>query len=558
MMNDTQSPADGQGTEVLVRRVHPENLPGVITKTLDVGPGQQGIVVRRGQATVLGPGRHRVGWAWGGLPDDIGLVDTRPAYLVPEVSGVFSGDKQALVANLLVRVQASDPVRLFQALDESRTYLTVGELAGRLASSIAAPLAAAARQFVAGDLCGSETVAQQIGAAIHGPARAYLESAGLALLEAGRPSFVTQEEAVRRVEAIHRLRNDLQKAEVRARLEAARTEREFQDTLRQIEHEYGLRDALRQDELAEVRREMAGPPPAEEPKPVAGEKKPLAEERKPTPPEVGKAVDQLVKALDKKLASQQEQLLGRFEEMLKKAGYKEPKDEKRDAVIEELRRWVNILRAVGSIIVLGTTLAYTVMPQLFADPRLPQIITCVVGIVLAVIAFVWSFWYEGKARARRRENLARAEEDRLSPARRLAAMQMVNAEVAGHLGRVRSNLEEAWTRAFRSPLQNLATALRSLAKAVPDLQDELRASTYAQSTLLARKQVNLDDLRRILDLNDALLQQAQDAADTSQTMYRRVVEDMPGDVEVQARKLEIALQDLRNMIIKRNALLKGA
>ncbi len=153
---DTERASSGADQlRLLARRIYPDELAGAIGKSLVVGPAQQAVVTRSGGAAMLPAGRHRVGWAWGGLPNDIVVVDARPLTLNPIVGGVFSGDGKLMEAELLLSVHVADARRLAQALgDDDR--LTSDLLSARLGVALQDALNHAAGQYAAADLQGSQ------------------------------------------------------------------------------------------------------------------------------------------------------------------------------------------------------------------------------------------------------------------------------------------------------------------------------------------------------------------------------------------------------------------
>jgi len=532
--NDTTAVTAGN----LVWRVYPADLPGLLGKRLEVRPGQQAVVVRGEEVSVWPVNRYRLGGLFGGYPRDVAIVDTHPVTLHPVLGGLLSGDNQLLEADFLVRVRVIDPRQVYQILGAGRDRLSVGELEGQVAAEVRRFLAAAARRYQADDLCTTTTVSQRISADLRSFLTTYLGSLGLEVEQVTHLSFLPAEDALRRAEAMRRLRERLRDTTLRERLKAVRDEKEFWDAIEQLSHEFEIRTLFRQEELEEIRASVLAEPAAEE---AQGEDEGL----------------DLAQALEQKVTTQQEQVMSRFNHLLKRLGY--IRDETCEpSPIARLERWVTVLRALGTIIFFGTTLIALLQPDLFQNPRMPEMLTAAIGLVLGILAFVSAFLINRRAKARRAEERVAKAVARLSPERRRAAEQLVRAQVEAALEGVESNLQEAWTRAYHSVRQDLASPLRRLARSAGDLREEVQAAAHPASPLLTRPQIAPEALQPLLELDEGLLQQAEELVETSQSLHRLVVAQEWDDAENGTHSLEVGLQLLRSQFVQRNALLKGA
>ena len=527
----------------LARRLHPDDLPGRWAKTLEVPSDQRAVAVRGDRIEDLEPGRHQ----FGGMrrrsrPDDIALIRDGPVTLHPAAGGLLSYDDQLLEADFLVQIKVTDPACFYTAMARGREELTPGELAAMVAEEVRGKLDYFVRRHTADALGHDEAIAERAAGELRGFVAAYLEPMGIEVQGLRYLSFRRAEDAVKRAEALRQLRARLREAQVKDRLAAIQSRADFLDTVKQIAHEYGLRDQLRQEEwemlAAEVwDEERAGP----------GEPAQLSGRR-------------VAESLDAKLASFEDQLVARFEALLRKVGYEGPKDEHINAIeetIKNLERWIDILRALSMFIIFGTTLLTIFMPEFFADDRLPRIITSVAGLILAILAFASALWLRNKVKEHRGTILAEKTQRQVKPAQRQAAERLVRARVAGALQQVESNLDQAWTRAYRGPDKDAAVALRRLRDMTRDLQEEVKVANYFASTYLNREKVPAEQLQAVLEIDEGLLARTDALTQTSHDLHRQVVEVGSRDLEAGMRSLEVGLQELRAQFIKRTALVRG-
>lgn len=92
-----------------LRRLYPEDMPGVWRKRLEVPIGQRAVAWRAGQPTVLESGRHRLGRPF---PQVILLFPNDTFALHPSVPDLRSRDDEEWVADFVLTLRAPRPERL--------------------------------------------------------------------------------------------------------------------------------------------------------------------------------------------------------------------------------------------------------------------------------------------------------------------------------------------------------------------------------------------------------------------------------------------------------------
>lgn len=537
-MADEQYWIINQNTGTLLQRIHPDEISGLWAKTLEVPPGQRALAVRGDRIDDLKPGKHQFGGLGRRRPDDITLIRDGPVTLHPAAGGLLSYDDQLLEADFLMQIRVTDPARFYAAVARGREELTPGELAAMVAEAVRGKLDSFVRRHTADALGHDEAIADRAAGELRGFVAAYLEPMGIEVEGLRYLSFRRAEDAVKRAEALRQLRSRLRESQVKDRLAAIQSRADFLDTVKQIAHEYGLRDQLRQEEWEMLVAEVWG---------EAGE---------PVQP----SGRQVAESLEAKLASFEDQLVARFEALLRKVDYEGPKDERINAIeetIKNLGRWIDILRALGMFIIFGTTLLTIFMPEFFADDRLPRIVTSVAGLILAILAFASALWLHSKVKEYRRTILAEKTQRQVKPAQRQAAERLVRARVTGALQQVESNLDQAWNRAYRGPDKDAAVAMRRLRDMTRDLQEEVKAANYWASAYLTRDKVPAEQLQAVLEIDEGLLARTDALTQTSRDLHRQVVEYGSRDLEAGMKLLEVGLQELRGQFIERTALVRG-
>lgn len=490
------------------------------------------LVYPEGTRRLPGGRSYRLGGILGRImglpcPKRIFLLQGRAFLLHPRVGGLLSGDGVPLEADFLVEVQVSDPVLLVQSFPAEGGFIRPVAVEVQAGEEVAPWFRAQVKSYAADDLCGRRDVAERLAGELRGFLAAWLEPRGLQVKTVRFLSFRLAEDAARLAEAYLNIRQRLRAVSFAERLDEKRAEMAFWDEVKGMEHEYHLSDLMRQEELEAWRDEWIA------------EAKMAAPEERIT------------------LSPAEERAGARIEALLGRLGYKEA-EEGEDEAIERLRRWIAILRAAASIIIALTMLLHLLAPDLFKDPKVPRIINLLAGIVLAVTALLSALWLGGRVKRRRDEARRARRWKRLGPERRQALDKIVRERVSVALERVERNLSEAWHRAYRLGMTEVAVELRRLSRRAGELRESLRYVSLADAPLLRERKVSPEALEALLSLDEGWLAQARALAERSQRLFADGVEGRWEAVEGAARRIEIGLQRVQDAYAERRRVLRFA
>ncbi len=520
-------------TQVLVRRVDPDTVPGFWVKQWPLAPHQWAVVKADARTRVLKGEKVVLGGLFRPSPKDVGIVEVAAFTLHPYIGDLMSHDDQLVEADFLAQVEVADPEAFYRALGSDRDALTVGDVEGWMAAEVRPLLARAARQYTAHDLAHVDAVAEQVA----GEVRSFLQTAlapmGLKVTAVRHVIFRRAEDRVKVAEAMRALRERLRDTALRERLKALRDAAEFRDALEQIAHDLRIRQLFRQEEWEQLSAEVQE--------------------------EIGRETQEATTAPSVETPDevQKRQVRGRWDALRARLGLLKDEECDEPSPVERLERWVIILRALGTMIFFGTTLLALLMPQLFDNPNTPQLITAAAGFFLGLLAFVSAFWLRRRARARRLSEQREKALSRMGPQQRAAVERRVRERVAAILEQVESNLQEAWTSAYRRNRQDLAKGLRDLARKAARLRDDLKAASYSHAPLLTRTPLAPEEVQPWLDIDENLLVQGETLSDLSQSLYQGVATGAWDDVANIATQMDIGLQELQSRLKQRDTLLKG-
>ncbi len=540
MIGETQQLSHDNRT--LVRRVNPDKVPGFFTKRLRVAPGQWAIALYGDRVTVLNTGTPAIGGILKPTPRDVVLIEADTFTLHPIVRELMSGDEQLVEADFLVQVNVTNPQALYHFLGDEKNLLTIGDLEGWVAMEVRRLLARVARQYTANDLCYVEAVAKRVAGELRSFLQTYLAPMGLEVAGLHHVTFWRPEDAAKVAELMRRLRERLRDTTLREQFKAIQDVEEFRDALEQVLHERQLRQWLREEELQKVMTDIQ-----EELEQESTQGKKQSD---------GKTIP-LAWAVEERDAAQQRQIMGRWDALLARLGVMK-KEECEPSPVDKLDRWVTILRALGTIVFFGTTLLAILMPDLFENPETPRLLTAAIGFFLGILAFISAFWIKRKAKARRILEQEEKALSRLSPERRRAVEQSVRNRIVAVLEQTVSNLQEAWTKAYRRERQDLAKPLRDMARKADRLREDVKASSYAGAILLTARHVEPIDIQPWLDIDENLLVQAEELGELSKGIYENVVMGQWEAVEQTMTQVDLTLQELQSRFAQRDILLKGA
>jgi len=534
---NTKQQANEYAKNILVRRIDPHAVPGFWVKRLRLGPHQWAIVRRAGHIQTVHSRTLTVGGFLQSSPQEVAVVEIGTFSLHPYVGDLMSADDHLMEAEFLVQVKVTDPESLYQTLGAERKVFSLGDLEGWIASEVRGLLSRVVRQYTAHDLTQVDAIAERVAGELRSFLQTDLSPMGLDVLAVRHVIFLRAEDAVKRAEALRRLQEQLRNTEFRARVKEIQDTEEFMDTLEQILHERAIRRLFRREELEDLLTE------------IKSEEMTNKEESFPQP-------DSALPEANRERAKER-QVLGRWDALRARLGLLKQEECREPSSIEKLERWVTLLRALGTIVFFGTTLLAILMPDLFESPEIPRLITAAVGFFLGILAFISALWLKRKVKARRVLEQQEKALAQMNPEQRRQVERLVRERIAAALQRVESNLQEAWTNAYRKNRYDIAKRLRAMAQKTVRLLSDVKEKSHPQASLIADRFVTPDQIQAWLDLNENLLVQADELSDLSARLYQDVVQEHWGTVEDTAQYLEIHLQEVQSRLAQRETLMKG-
>jgi hypothetical protein len=525
-------PRVDQTASPIAERIDVATVPGVLRRVVVVPEDAQGIWLSPGGADLVPAGKYAVGGLFPRLlgrprPTAIVLVPGDAITLQPRVGGLMSAEGELLEASFDLVVEIDSPATFVRANLEKRIGLSTAQLEGAIAGRLASRLSGATREFRAVDLKGLPAARQAVGEILRA---ALFDSLGAFGLKAIRVSEVVISTAAERVELMRRLaefQQQMQDAEFKAHIKGIQSEKEWNDFLAQMEHEYHLRDLMRQDELEELRTAWSsagGDPDAVE--------------------------DHLEQAIIERIDQLEERLTERVEQLATRVGSGAPSTE--HTPLASMVRIVNLLRTVA-----GLSLALLTLFNLygwFTDQNVHQALVSLLGVIVAALAIISSVWYDGKVTERRREAMiSHLRLGRMSRGRRQEIERLVREQVQVDLRKAASNLKDCLAKSYLPGHQgkDAGLAIRELSRKIEVFQNEVDRAEYANSPYFSRPVIHDEELRQMLNYDEGLLSSTQLFADRTQTLYGHLLEGQLDEATELCKALDKELLSLRNRFADR-------
>jgi len=534
----------------LVRRWRWDELPGLLSKTLEVLPGQTALC-RDAQRTWrrLGPGRHRIVGLWGTLTGAQGecyVAQDGPWVLHPSVSVLPTAERAPVEADFLVAVEVRDLAALLGLMNPHREGLTEAELSAVVSEECNQHLPGLTKSYQEGDLCHTPEVARRMEQELRSFLGGALGTWGLTVRSVSHLAFVPTRVALERAERLRALEDHLVYLEQQSALTEGERQQELQEFLTQKEQEATLRALEWESELQEARAMLLGEEVSEEQALVAV-----------MAPEAGLARPGVLKdwlrqrrgELEMAVAARLDRLLQR-EEGEEEAAAADP--------AQDLQRAVTLLRWAGAIFVSTTALLLTFAPWLFSDPDVPRRLTAAVGFSVTLIALVASVWLRGKVHKRRREASEEAGVlKRLGLKDRREVDRVVRGEVGAALAQAGENVETARRVAFRAKGgKELAVQFHTLSGEVERVREEVLATPAGGVPWLDEERLPADQLLEMLAFDEGVLRRAAEAAGLSEDLAAAATSQVLDQAGVLGGELAENLLHLRNRFRERGRLVR--
>jgi hypothetical protein len=261
-------------------RIDDQDVKGWLTKPLIIEHGTRALLFQAGKYKgELGEGRHDMGGFLKrlnhfliDLAASVVLVDAGDVTVDLENGGLWSADRFELgaVSRLVFRIR--DPDSMFVNLFKSRGRIGLGDLESQLADEVQMLLVGIVAAENAEGLFTSTAAREGIETGLRETIGKTLDRMGLELVQVRFISFVgphyeelrAKRGELRREEgeadiAIERTRlsQRLREAMTQERMDAFKTDKDFEDFVRQTEHEMGLKGVIRDDEMQRLRERFA-------------------------------------------------------------------------------------------------------------------------------------------------------------------------------------------------------------------------------------------------------------------------------------------------------------
>jgi len=269
-----------RGEDDFAVRVDECDVKGFLTKGLIVEHGTRGMVFQRGRfCGYVDPGNYDVNGFLKKVnnfnqttPTSVVLVDAGDVELHLEAIKLSSKEQMQVDAAFKAVVRLNDPEKMFTNAFKGRNQLSVGYIAGSLTDELRSALQTYVGTKSVDELYGNPEIRQEVERQMQLELEPILERVGLEMVQmrfvdffcpAYDPIREKQTELyldTRKVDVdIDRLKlaQRMRKTMTTDKMDKFKTEKDFEDFVRQTEHELGLKDIIRTDEMDGLKRRFA-------------------------------------------------------------------------------------------------------------------------------------------------------------------------------------------------------------------------------------------------------------------------------------------------------------
>ena len=253
-------------------RIEAKDLKGRLTKGIKVDQGTVALLFQSGRLRGdLPPGGHNIGGVLARItnfsasePSTVVLVDQGDITLRLGATQLFTGDDMRADASVEVVLGLRDGQLFYENIFRSRQHISVRELAEYFSGEIRNVLQEFAGRHNAIDLIGSGAIKGDLSSVITDSLKVSLERAGFELVNIRSLDFTSAD-----VEALREQKGDVSRVAQRAELDKRvretlisdkmhefKSEKEFEDFLHRQEHELGIKNELRDQEVSDLRDEF--------------------------------------------------------------------------------------------------------------------------------------------------------------------------------------------------------------------------------------------------------------------------------------------------------------
>ena len=261
-------------------RVNECDVKGFLSKGLIVEHGTKGMVFQRGRfCGYVDPGNYDVNGFLKKVnnfnqttPTSVVLVDAGDVELHLEAIKLSSKEQVDVDAAFKALIRLTDPEKLYTNAFKGRNQLSVGYLAGSLADELRSALQTYVGSKSVQELYSNTEIRQEVERQMQLELEPILERIGLEMVQIRFIDFfcpaydpIREEQAdlyidtrktdidIDRLKLAQRMRKEM----TVEKMDHLKTEKDFEDFVRQTEHELGLKAIIRADEMDNLKRRFA-------------------------------------------------------------------------------------------------------------------------------------------------------------------------------------------------------------------------------------------------------------------------------------------------------------
>ena len=266
--------------EDVAMKIDTSDLDGWLSKGLDIEQGTEAAILQHGKLVgVAGPGRYtadslmkRLTPIVAKIPTTILLYDASDHEIVLETDGLRTSDGLEVSASYKVVVRITDAGKFIENLFKGRRCLKLPSLAERISDEMRNSLKAAVVGKTLSDLFDSPEMRPEVEKALRSTIEPVVARYGLHLEQLAFIDFFSAdyegladkkgelsraaaegEIDLERLKLTQRLRHEM----TQEKMDAFSSEKDFEDFVRQTEHEIGLKDVIRDDEMARLKERFS-------------------------------------------------------------------------------------------------------------------------------------------------------------------------------------------------------------------------------------------------------------------------------------------------------------
>jgi hypothetical protein len=182
----------------------------------------------------------------------VSILRTSAIPLQPIIRGLLSHDGEFLEAEFDFAVEILDPLLFFEALVSPSHALSAKQLQEKLLSErFRAKFSEITRQYLVSDLTGG-AIPESVTISLRERLVQHVSHWGVRSTGLADLMIRTIQDRVDQSRRLADLQHKLHDTEMRSRIRAIRSEKEWDDFLRQLDHEYQLRGLIRQQEVEQL------------------------------------------------------------------------------------------------------------------------------------------------------------------------------------------------------------------------------------------------------------------------------------------------------------------